>query len=953
MDRVLRFPKWAARSERRISKSRRSTLGLSPYHRRLVVEPLEERRLLSLSTTIVDLGPVIAGYAGAGAAGINDSGQVVWNSGVHAFLYSNGASTQLGTFGGPASEATDINDSGQVVGWADTTSTEAGYYIEHAFLYSNGTMTDLDPLLGGGGSIAYGINDSGQVVGVAGTGNGTYYDFLYSNGTMTDLGPFFGVWTGWPCRINDSGQVAVCYNGNDHAALYSNGAMTDLGTLPVPGIWGSGYSQASGINNSGQVIGYASYALRHGYPPYWYESVDHAFLYTNGTMTDLGTLPGRTKSYADGINDSGQVVGFCMNSTGGPGGAFLYDGRQMIDLNGLLPANSGWRLAGASAINNQGQIVGWGSYNGRGNNQEFLLNVGAWWLTTKLSVPNSLRPDQASTLTLQYTNTSTTAMPAPLLVLTATQNGNSGALLTLDPSLQGQSLDTATTPPGYSQTLQVLASGATPGILEPGESETVSVYYAGWLSSQWDSSAGQPIFSVGVATAEDATAIDWAGIQSSLQSDGISAAAWNAIYPNLAAQLGSTYGTYVQKLDADAQYLAGIGENVTDGSQLFGFEVGQASGYSPLGSLASATDAQVATPGLSLSFTRTFAPGIIQQNQFGLFGWGWTDSWDTYLVVDPDGTVTVFGPGGTQRQFVPGSSGGYLAQPGDHGTLVALAGGGYTLTELDGQATAYNLDGSLNYVQDADGNRITAGYSGSLLMSLTHSSGQSLALTYNAAGLVSTITDSAGRTTTYNYDPTNQYLTSVVDFDGRTTSYTYNTGSNPTTAHALLSVRDPDGSHDYFSYDAEGRLANAHRDFGAENTTFSYDEGQVSVSDALGDTTSYYFDNRGLLLQVQNPLQNTISHAYDSDLNLVSTTDAEGQVYTNTYDSSGNLLSSTDPLSHTVSYTYSSMDDRLASVTDGNGNTTSYGYDGKGDLTSTTYADGTIESVAYDPWATC
>ena len=85
--------------------------------------------------------------------------------------------------------------------------------------------------------------------------------------------------------------------------------------------------------------------------------------------------------------------------------------------------------------------------------------------------------------------------------------------------------------------------------------------------------------------------------------------AWNAIYPNLTAQLGATWDDYVQKLDADAQYLFSLGENVTDIGQLFGFEVQQANGYSPLVSLASATDAQVAAPGLPLSFSRTFAPG--------------------------------------------------------------------------------------------------------------------------------------------------------------------------------------------------------------------------------------------------------------------------------------------------------------------------------------------------------
>ena len=63
----------------------------------------------------------------------------------------------------------------------------------------------------------------------------------------------------------------------DHAFLYSNGTMADLGTLP-----GGSVSAAHGINASGQVVGYADTSS--GYA--------HAFLYSNGTMTDLGTLPG-------------------------------------------------------------------------------------------------------------------------------------------------------------------------------------------------------------------------------------------------------------------------------------------------------------------------------------------------------------------------------------------------------------------------------------------------------------------------------------------------------------------------------------------------------------------------------------------------------------------------------------------------------------------------------------
>ena len=79
-----------------------------------------------------------------------------------------------------------------------------------------------------------------------------------------------------------------------HAFLYSGGVMTDLGTLP-----GGTYSCATGINNNGQIVGYSNTA----------SGPIHAFLYSGGKMTDLGTLPGGDNSEATGINDSGQIVG--------------------------------------------------------------------------------------------------------------------------------------------------------------------------------------------------------------------------------------------------------------------------------------------------------------------------------------------------------------------------------------------------------------------------------------------------------------------------------------------------------------------------------------------------------------------------------------------------------------------------------------------------------------------
>jgi probable HAF family extracellular repeat protein len=113
-------------------------------------------------------------------------------------------------------------------------------------------------------------------------------------------------------------------------------AITDLGTLP-----GGTDSFATVVNASGQVTGWASSR----------SSPARAILYDNGTLTDLGTLGGPT-SYGNGINNLGQVVG-SADTSDGLVHAFLYHDGVMTDLDTL-----GGSLAQAVSINDAGQIVG-------------------------------------------------------------------------------------------------------------------------------------------------------------------------------------------------------------------------------------------------------------------------------------------------------------------------------------------------------------------------------------------------------------------------------------------------------------------------------------------------------------------------------------------------------------------------------------------------------------------
>ena len=221
--------------------------------------------------------------------------------------------------------ASGINNLGQVVG-------ESG---GHGFLYSNGNMQDIGTLPGYTYSIPNGINDAGQIVGKAIDGSGTVSSaFLYSNGQLQDLGKLpGGVSFSEALGINNTGQVVGNSDiaSGSHAFLYSKGHMQDLGTLS-----GGGFSFANGINNAGQVVGSAT--LGNYY---------HAFLYSSGQLQDLGTLAS-SDSEANAINTKGQIVGQWN------GHGFLYNNGQMQDLGTL----SGYSYSTAYSINSSGQIVG-------------------------------------------------------------------------------------------------------------------------------------------------------------------------------------------------------------------------------------------------------------------------------------------------------------------------------------------------------------------------------------------------------------------------------------------------------------------------------------------------------------------------------------------------------------------------------------------------------------------
>ncbi len=580
-----------------------------------------------------------------------------------------------------------------------------------------------------------------------------------------------------------------------------------------------------------------------------------------------------------------------------------------------------------------------------------VLPAGEARLITNLVVPASLGRAATATLYIEYANTGTAAMPAPLLVLQSADTDNSDRpWFRLDASRLIQNVWTSATPDGLSHSISILANGNSPGVLQPGESFRVPVYFAG-LQQPWNFSDSSVELELRIFETTDTTPMDWTTQRELSRPDGMSAEIWDPIFANLVAQTGSSVGDYIRMLNDNARYLGQLGQRVVDVGQLWAFEILQANGLNPLSQLASSLDAVIATPGLTLGLQRSFGSSLASRYEVGPFGRGWATPWTTSLVTAADGSVTILGAGGSERRFQPDSRyiGTYFSDAGDYSQLKPDAGGTFTLREQSGLVTAFRADGKLDYLQDTNGNRITAGYAADRLITLTHSAGQSLALGYNGVGRIVSITSSDGHQATYSYDVSNQHLLSVQGADGLVTSYTYQSGSGAATEHALTSVGFPDGTHQFFNYDAQGRLANISRDANADLMTFSYDTaGRVSLTNSAAATTQIYFDHRGLVAKLVDALGHATYTAYDTNFNLTRFTDTTGASQSFTYDSKGNLTAYEDAAGQLTHLQYGGPFQRLLSLTDANGNSTSYSYDARGNATATTYANDLSEHVAYD-----
>src|SRR3989441_10174453 len=196
---------------------------------------------------------------------------------------TNYSVVELAGLGGNAGGANAINDRG----WVSGADNLMGDEFSNAVLWVNGSTIPLGTLGGPNSAVAWPVkNNNGVIVGIS---------------ELPDADPLGENFSCWPFFAAGVPTGSIC-----KGFRWQNGTMTAL--PPFPG----GYSSyATGINNRGQVVGWAENGIHDPTcdPTFQILQFRAAIWEPNGEMRELSPLPGDSTSAATAINDRGQVVG--------------------------------------------------------------------------------------------------------------------------------------------------------------------------------------------------------------------------------------------------------------------------------------------------------------------------------------------------------------------------------------------------------------------------------------------------------------------------------------------------------------------------------------------------------------------------------------------------------------------------------------------------------------------
>jgi RHS repeat-associated protein len=277
---------------------------------------------------------------------------------------------------------------------------------------------------------------------------------------------------------------------------------------------------------------------------------------------------------------------------------------------------------------------------------------------------------------------------------------------------------------------------------------------------------------------------------------------------------------------------------------------------------------------------------------------------------------------------------------------------GWKLKLADDSTENYTLAGSLTSITTRAGLTTTLTYNGTnQLTTVTGPFGHKLTFTYDTSGHVSTMTVPDDGRFTYGYD-VHGNLASVTHPDSTTRFYHY---QNTTYPDLLTGLTDESGNlFESWTYDSQGRATSSQHAGGADLTKVTYTNGtSTTVTDARGNvhtytlTTQYNLVKPTAISGVDCGCSSGVgakAFTYDANGFVSSMTDFDGNVTTFVHNALGEETSRTEasgtPLARTITTTWSTTFHLPTKIVEPN-RTTTFTYDANGNLLTKSATDGT------------
>jgi len=330
-------------------------------------------------------------------------------------------------------------------------------------------------------------------------------------------------------------------------------------------------------------------------------------------------------------------------------------------------------------------------------------------------------------------------------------------------------------------------------------------------------------------------------------------------------------------------------------------------------------DYSVTTPGVGVDFVRSYNSTNPEEGSFGI-GWDFnidvskiiTNSYSNYIqVVLPDGSNTTFEKLGANNFRCVNA----------HSTLEEMQVGDqyeYTVTNVAQSQYHFNTNGELDWIKDANGNRM-------LISSIENNK--------------RTVTDSINRKyyIYYTGNADHRRITKIED-ESAHKKITYEYDEN----NRLIAATNVKGGRECYFYDENGKLNRIENCFGETTLNVTYiDNGRVdNTVNEHGLKQVYVYDRENCQTGMEeydgSKLLKKVTYEYDEDYAIVANhTIVDGTEYT-------------DRTEYYKNSEGKNKYDEVKKATDVSGNITEYEYDSNGNVTKVINPDGTFTVTSYN-----